>query len=48
MEARPAGPSEGVTALLIPKLEVETNVVLAAGLSGATAQAGASLNSEST
>ncbi|KAG0626679.1 hypothetical protein M758_2G143300 [Ceratodon purpureus] len=48
MEARPAGPSEGVTALLIPKLEVETNVVPAAGLSGATAQAGASLNLEST
>ena len=47
MEPRPAGPSEGVTALLTPKLEVETNFVPATVLSGANAQTGAALNPES-
>ena len=48
MEPRPAGPSEGVTALLTPKLEMETNVAPATGLSSANAQTGAALNLEST
>lgn len=42
-----AGPSEGATALLIPKLEVETNVVPATGFSAANVQT-ATLNLEST
>jgi len=42
----PVGPSEGATALLIPKLEVETNAVPATGLSAANAQT-AALNLES-
>lgn len=48
MESRPAGPPEGVTALLTPKLEVEINVVPATGLSGANVQMGALLNVKST
>lgn len=42
-----AGPSEGATALLIPKLEVETNVVPATGFSAANVQT-ATLNLDST